>query len=365
MRIRAIGDTVISHRLFSDDAVKLVAGESGSFDVSIGNLETPLTDQGWPADKYRVIRSSPESVHQYERLGIDVWSLATNHAVDFGVPGLLQTMKLLSDTGLSYVGAGNNIAEAIAPLHFETDNGEKVAFLNFCSTLTSGSVATPHRPGVAPIRIGQSFEFDGSLMDEQPGTPPRMNTWVQEVDAVRAEQAVSSASQDADHVVVAMHWGVSWPYLPLNQGPLADYQRPLAHRLIDAGAKVIIGTHSHTLHPIEFYGRGVILYSLGNFLFHPGNALSDEEERLVPAVQQILRGGPWNESAVFDIDLNDTDVSIRVFPISLDEAGEPHEASIEQRAAALDRLHEMSKHIDPAIQNEDGIFTVPKRSLSQ
>lgn len=360
MRIRAIGDTVISHEISTEVPVQLVAGPSGSFDVSIGNLETPLTDQGWPADKYRVIRSPPESVHEYDRLGIDVWSLATNHALDFGVPGLLQTMSLLSENDLSFVGAGNNLEEAASALQFVADNGDKVAILNFCSTLTAGSVATPHRPGVAPMRIGQSFEFDGSLMDEQPGTPPRINTWVQEVDAVRAEQAVSKATQNADHVVVAMHWGVSWPYLPPNQGPLADYQRPLAHRLIDAGAKVILGTHPHTLHPIEFYGSGVVLYSIGNFLFHPGNALPENEERLVPELKQILRGGLWNESAIFDIDLNDTNISIRVSPITLDKAGEPHKASIEQREAALDRLFRMSKDLDPKIQHENGLFTTSK-----
>lgn len=357
MRIRAIGDTAITHRLGADLAAYAAGGPDDAIDLSIGNLEIPLTDETWPSDKVSVHRSLPENVSEYVRLGVDVWSIATNHALDYGIPGLFQTLDVLTAAGVAHVGAGRNLAEASAALEVEARNGDKVGVLNFCSTLGAGSVAGADRPGVSPMRVGQSFEFDGARMDEQPGSPPRMNTWVQEVDAARAERLVAQAAEGADHVVVSLHWGVAWAFLPPNQGPLADYQRPLAHRLIDAGARVVLGTHSHALHPIEFYGGGVILYSMGNFLFHDNQLpLPPEEQRITPAFRPILRTGPWAEGAIFDIDLDDAGVVVRATPIVLDADGEPRIATGERRTEILAGLSRASAEHDSSIRHQDGVF---------
>jgi poly-gamma-glutamate synthesis protein (capsule biosynthesis protein) len=75
------------------------------------------------------------------------------------------------------------------------------------------------------------------------------------IDAVRA------AAGRADIVVVDIHWGVE-----LDTQPRAE-QVALGHRLIDAGADVIFGGHSHRLQPMETYHGRPIFYSLGNFVW--------------------------------------------------------------------------------------------------
>jgi len=58
-----------------------------------------------------------------------------------------------------------------------------------------------------------------------------------------------------------MHWGDEYKKLPNSS------QINIAHQLIDAGADLILGHHPHVLQEIEEYRRGVIVYSLGNFIF--------------------------------------------------------------------------------------------------
>jgi poly-gamma-glutamate synthesis protein (capsule biosynthesis protein) len=84
----------------------------------------------------------------------------------------------------------------------------------------------------------------------------------------RACEAVADTKRRADLVIVAIHWGVSFGWLPLNQSELCTYEQPLGRALIDAGADAVIGHHPHVLHGIETYCKRPIFYSVGNFLFH-------------------------------------------------------------------------------------------------
>lgn len=362
MRIRAAGDTTISHALGGsleagekpgDSALHLLAGG----DVNIANLEVALTDEGYPGEKYAVLTSEPAMAAEYARLGADVWSIATNHALDFGIDGLRRTMAALRDHDLAFAGAGEDIDAALAPVYVSARSGERVGFVNFCSVLPPGSRATSVRPGLAPIRIGQSYEFDGVRLDEQPGSPPTVHTWAIETDVERAESVIADTAKNADIVVVALHWGVPWCYLPANQGPLAEYQRPLAHRLIDAGARVIVGHHAHAVQPMEFHGDGVVLYSTGNFVFHDTAELPADHRRVTPALKPILRSGPWFESAVFDVTVESDAVTVRPLPVELDDAGEPVHARADVARHILEYLRDSSRELDPSIvMTDDGVF---------
>lgn len=363
MRIRAAGDTVITHPLVGAVAADTALGLLGGADLGVANLEVALTDSGYPAEKVSVLRSAPAMAAEYRRLGVDLWSVATNHALDYGIPGLQQTLSTLDAHGLRYAGAGTDIDDAVAPVYVTARSGERIAFLNFCSVLPPGAGATTQRPGLAPIRVGQSYEFDGVRLDEQPGSPPTVHSWAQEVDAVRAERAIAAARADADLVVVALHWGVAWCFLPANQGPLAEYQRPLAHRLIDAGAKVIIGHHAHAVHPVEFHGDGVVLYSTGNFLFHDTEKLPESDRRITPPLKPVLRSGPWFESAVFDITVSGSSagsgIEVTPIPIELDAHGEPVHASPAAATHITDYLYTSSRELDARIRRtENGALTV-------
>lgn len=356
MIIRAIGDVSVSREV-SKGVGELLHSAAESFrpDIVIGNLEVALTKEGWAADKVSVNRSDPANVASYKALNADVWSIGTNHALDWGIPGLLQTLDTLRSNGVAFVGAGKDLEEARKAESLSAPDGTTVAVVNFCSTLPSGSSATERKPGVSPLRVLESVEFEAARMEEQPGSAPRMTTRPLERDLDEAADLIAGLSASHDVVIACLHWGVAWPFLPPNQGPLADYQQVVAQRLVDAGANVIVGTHSHSLHPIEFIGDAVVLYSLGNFLFHPSeNELSDRDRRVTPSMHPILRTGPWNDGAIMDIVVEAGVANeVRLTPIVLDDNGEPRRADKTEAKRILERVQAQSPRVT-VLETYDG-----------
>ena len=139
-------------------------------------------------------------------------------------------------------GWGENIFEARRPRILEI-KGVKVAFLAYTEVgegftytrVPHQWAATPELPGAAPVRA----------------------------DFLR--QDVKTARGEADLVIVSMHWGKEYDHRP------TDFQKALGRIAMDAGADLVIGHHPHVIQGIEFRGRGVIAYSLGNFVFDQGD----------------------------------------------------------------------------------------------
>lgn len=165
------------------------------------------------------------------------------------------------------MGGGKDLESASRPTFVEIE-GLRLAVFSFTSSLPSGYAAGPDRPGIAPIRAYSKFFVDNMTLDEQPGIPPWVETTVNQNDLEYACKRVAAAREEADFFIVNMHWGIPNGSCVTFQGPLADYQLPLAHALIDAGADLILGHHPHVIHGVEKYKHGLIAYSLGNFLFH-------------------------------------------------------------------------------------------------
>ncbi|RYF61075.1 MAG: CapA family protein [Comamonadaceae bacterium] len=348
MILSVVGDTVISRPLRprpeglarpGDSALGLLDGA----DLTIGNLEVALTARGVPAEKPVAMRAPQSGAAELARLGFDALSLATNHALDWGIDGMRDTIAALDDAGIRHAGAGEDVAQAASASYVSAASGEQVALLSFCSALPPNFNATNERPGIAPIRVRQTFEYDGVILEEQPGTPPFVHSWAHEPDVIRAVEAIRAAKAREVPVVVALHWGVPWCYLPSTQGPLAQYQRPLAHRLVEAGADLIIGHHSHCLHPVEAYRNSLILYSTGNFVFHHQVDITGDGGRPTPPVNPVLVDGPWYDSAIFDVTLGGPVPRLRVRPIVLDENNEPTIPTEERSAAILGELERSSR----------------------
>jgi poly-gamma-glutamate synthesis protein (capsule biosynthesis protein) len=165
--------------------------------------------------------------------GVEVGNMANNHAYDYGPAALVDTRRNLLRAGIAPVGAGEDAGEANRPAIFHL-KGWTVAVVGLDEVLDPEpeEVATETKPGTAD---GHDF--------------PAM------VRAVRA------AARQADLVVVDIHWGVELDTRP------QPYQIPQAHQLIEAGADVIFGGHSHRLQPVEIYRARPIFYSLGNFVW--------------------------------------------------------------------------------------------------
>lgn len=216
------------------------------YDVVFANLETPLTSRGTAtAGKSReslrarrnyIFRAPPQAASGLALAGFDVLSLANNHLMDYGLQGLRDTRRALQSAGVLGVGAGLNEREALAP-RVLTRSGVRIAFLAVSDVLPRFSAAGPATPGVAPAR--------GAFFERQ---MPR---------------ALQALRRKVNWVVVSVHWGAE------KSSRTTQRQRSLGRRLIDWGADLVIGHHTHRLGTSERYRHGLIHYSLGNFI---GNA---------------------------------------------------------------------------------------------
>ncbi len=136
--------------------------------------------------------------------------------------------------------------------------GTKVALLGYNAILQPGYEARKNKPGMAPLRVNTFYE----KKDWQPGTTPKKRTIPNADDVAAIVNDIYRAREKADIVVVSIHWGVH--FVP---GVLAMYQTEVGHKVIDAGADLLLGHHAHQLNQLEVYKGKVIFYCLGNFAF--------------------------------------------------------------------------------------------------
>jgi poly-gamma-glutamate capsule biosynthesis protein CapA/YwtB (metallophosphatase superfamily) len=235
-------------------------------DIAFGQLETPLTNEGtrqlfpgFRGASGNVVRDADAAAGHLADAGFTVMSFAGNHTMDRSAQAMLASVAAAEARGIQIVGAGENLAAAREPAIVEA-GGTKVGFLAYCSVLPRGYDATPARAGVAPLRARTFYE----QVDWQAGTPPRIVTMASAADLAALGDDVRRLREQADVVVVSMHWGIHF-----EPGTIADYQYEAAHAAIDAGADVILGHHGHVIKGVEFYRGKPVFYSLGNVTLLP------------------------------------------------------------------------------------------------
>lgn len=325
-------------------------------DIGFANLEVPLSDRGEPADKPIAFRSNPDLASELSRLGLDIVSFANNHSLDYGIHALLDTIAAVEETGVAVAGAGSDLNQAMTPRMI--DGGDvRTAFLAFCSTLPVGSSATDARPGVAPIRVQASILADAPVFEEQPGTSPYIRTEAVTEDVERARAAIARAQRSADAVIVSIHWGVPPGWAAPFQGVLTDYQQPLGHALVDAGADLVLGHHPHTLHGIEIYRGKFIAYSIGNFVFH---SLAEGKPLVLqrpgpPYRLQYIRPPEVSESAVFVFETGgDKRWRAEVIPCAMNRDGECEPVHDARQEAILNRFAQHCEDLGTALEVRKG-----------
>lgn len=286
------GDTVLNRPSGCDPRLPRLISAA---EVSLANLEVPLTTRGTPAEKAATHRAHPDQARQLRELGFSAVTLANNHALDYGWEGLQDTVEALTSAGIAHVGAGADEKSASASLVRTTPSGT-VAFLGLCSALPPGFAATTERPGVAPLRVLQQVAVDPALVAEQPGMAPYVHTTAYAPDVDAAMASIQRAREVADLVVVAIHWGVPHGFAPASYGAVADYQRPVARRLVEAGAHLVLGHHPHVVQPFERIGQGIVAYSVGNFMFHNWTQFSDPGGRSGPGPRSVPTAPPADTS---------------------------------------------------------------------
>lgn len=263
-------------------------------------------------------RLDPSMAGIFGDLGIDVVSVAGNHAMDWGVDAFLDTIDALEAQGIQVVGGGRTMAEARRPVVVVRD-GLKVAFLAYCTVLREGYAAEEDRAGVAPLRARTWYED----FDYQPGVPPRVHTIADQDDLAAMEADIGGAKALADVVIVSFHWGIH--FIPkLN----AEYQFVMAAAATAAGADVIVGHHPHLPKAVETYGPSVCFHSLGNFIMSfpdPSDALVDDMYRdygaeLEPSHRRLPFGPDAKRSLIARVEIGAKGVTETSFlPVRIDE----------------------------------------------
>lgn len=301
-------------------------------DIIFANLETPLAKSGypnWPADELKLcFRADPTIAEDLKAIGINIVSVANNHALNYGYEALFETLKTLDCYGIKHVGGGKNLKEATSAAKM-TIKGHKIGFLGFSCTLPYCSEATEYRPGIAPIHVTTAYE-PRHLM-HQPGSKPFIRTSADNNDVLFLQEQIKSLSDYTDIVVVSVHWGVAF------QDELAEYQQPLAHAMINAGADLVLGHHPHTIQGIEVYKQKYIMYSLGNFIFH-----AHVSDKMSP------------ETLLAKVIIQDKNIAeIELLPVIIDQEGFPLLAEPDVGSIILERLRRLSYLLHTSIVIQD------------
>ncbi len=216
--------------VLSEDLVK----EMNDVDIMMLNNEFAYSTRGTEEqNKSYTFRAHPKRVEILKEMGVDIVSLANNHALDFGQDALIDTFSTLDNAGIDYVGAGENLARAKAPVYKKVGS-KTIAF-----------VAASH----------VIFAMDWYAGDNTPGM---IGTY----DPTLFVESIKEAKENSDYVVAFVHWGVERNTKP------EKYQRNLAKIYIDNGADLVIGCHPHVMQGLEFYKGKPIAYSLGNYWFN-------------------------------------------------------------------------------------------------
>lgn len=259
----------------------------GEADIIFGNLECTLSEVGLrPGDYHSIqMRGAPRYLDDLGTAGFTVVNVANNHALQHGKEAFLDSARMLRDAGIAICGLRADDHRHATPVHIER-NGLRLAFLGYS------------------LRPRQYFTEEPIYAEGY------QDEILADVRAVRS---------GCDSVVVSLHWGSEFIDRP------SPDEIALARAIVDAGADAIIGHHPHVLRGIERRGRGIILYSLGNFVC---DMIWDETLRETAIVRLCLT----REGAAID----------RIVPVRVNDDCQPEVLDGDRGRRLLERIEAMS-----------------------
>ena len=238
-------------------------------DFGFVNLETPVAPEHSKGTKPFLFDAPVELPQALKASGIKIVSFANNHVMDQGWAGFVESREHLKEIGLQFAGTSDNAATAWQPVITEA-NGIKVGWLGMTRWLNGNR--NPDKEDQPHVNF---FPYPG----EANGAPG--------ADEATVLAAVKAARAQCDLLVISVHWGIEYATAPRPEDV------DIAHKMLEAGATVIVGAHPHVLQPIETYktqdGRDtLIFYSLGNFL-------SNQSRGYVDGLNPDSNGDPRDE----------------------------------------------------------------------
>ena len=207
-------------------------------DITVGSLETTFAGEDKGYSNYPTFNSPDSLATALKKIGVDVISLAGNHALDYGYSGICRTIEVLDNADISHLGTYKT-AEDQEKLLIKNVKGVKIAFINYTY-------------GTNGISVPSGKEFCVNLIDK--------NLIKKQIDQAKSE--------GADMIVACMHWGTEYKTSANSE------QKELADYLFKNGVDIILGNHPHVLEPMEkktiTLDDGTtkdvfVVYALGNF----------------------------------------------------------------------------------------------------
>jgi len=255
----ACGDVNVQGREDPREAFALVKERLAEADVLFGDLEMGLYRPGATITEKPGWTQSPAGVVEgLVDAGFAAVSCANN--VVHGAAVIRSTIEMLDRHGIARTGCGQDLAEARAPALVER-GGVRFGFLARTAVYyQQGHVAGPDTPGVAPLHCHTAYQ-PHPRVHEMPGAPAITRSWPDPEALEELRQDLRQLRSRVDVLVTYFHWGVS------GLDELAEYQRIVAHEMVDHGADLVLGSHAHKPQGIEVYKGRAILYGLGNFAF--------------------------------------------------------------------------------------------------
>ncbi|MFM1654171.1 CapA family protein [Brevibacillus sp. B_LB10_24] len=321
LSIALTGDSIIARRIsvYNDEPTKKLVRLIKESDVAFTNLEVLPNDFiGHPAARSDGAHFAAHSwvLDELMDMGFGLYSCANNHALDYGVEGLLTTIGELERRKLAYAGVGRSLTEARMPVYYDTDAGT-IAMLSCASTFFEEQSAGEQRPdvqgrpGINPLRFETIYEVTADQLEvlkkialdlglesqrqefvrlgfasdpQDPAILPLSDTNLRvagtlnanfraaDTPAIRTEpnkqdqeeicKWVREAKSRADIVIVSLH---AHEQGKTREHP-AEFIRSFARRIVDEGADIVVGHGPHLLRGMEMYSGRPIFYSLGNFI---------------------------------------------------------------------------------------------------
>ena len=245
--VASVGDIMVARGVQEilierPDGLETVFGNTLSVlqknDITIGNLEGVVTSSKNNAVKTYTFRFDERVLPHLKDAGFDYLMQANNHSYDFGEEGFKDTLAAFEKYGIPTSGAGRNADEAKKFYHKTV--GDTTFAIISC--------------GAFPVeRSGFNGKTTATATDTRAGI-----LW-------QSDELLENVKKEKDagaFVIVNVHGGEEYRFTPTQS------QRRLYEALCSAGADVVFGSHPHVLQSVEWYGKSLIVYSLGNFLFN-------------------------------------------------------------------------------------------------
>ena len=322
--LAVVGQALIEHdpRQYLESPLATVAPILADADAVFSNLEVAVAGPDCACtptrDDVYFHGAGPEVLDYLNEIGVSLLSLANNHSWDYGDEGIVSTVAEASKRGFTYAGTGGTMAEAVAPAYRDV-GGVRVGLVALATVnAPSGAMATEAKPGVNLLSPDDAVAWDRNIA------------------------AIEEAAANADFVITYQHYQV-------DAGP--GWQERWAHAAVDAGADLYVSHGEPRLAGVEEYRGGLILYGLGNFIFHSRTEIGNYPPEV------------W-ESAVVSLSIGTDGVREAVFtPVALDEGtagdlffetrGYPEVAAGEAAEGILGRLARMSAAYGTTLEVRD------------